>query len=116
MNGNLLPYEQLLQLLGWTSEEMAYMLEDDFFFHKLGLLKPKVDRLQWSEPTPEQRRREKEISKLIHEKFPAGLGTRANRWFRSWGSPILARCGATGQIDSAERRSIAANGVLPFRV
>jgi len=74
-NWHLLPYEQLLQLLGWTAEEMAYTLrEDDFFFHKLGLLKPKVDRLQWSDPTPDQRRREKEISKLIHEKFPAGLG------------------------------------------
>ena len=36
-NWHLLSYEQLLQLLGWTAEEMAFTLrEDDFLFVKLG--------------------------------------------------------------------------------
>ena len=40
-NWHLLPYEQLLELLEWTPEQMAFVLkEDDFFWVKLGRLKP----------------------------------------------------------------------------
>lgn len=72
-NWHLLPYDQLLQLLDWTAEEMAFTLrEDDFFFHKLGLLKPKAKRLRWSEPNAQQRERESEIAQLVQSQFPAG--------------------------------------------
>ena len=41
-NWHLLPYAQLLDLLDWTPEQLAYTLrEDDFLFIKLGELKPK---------------------------------------------------------------------------
>src|ERR1041385_6847630 len=72
-NWHLLPYEQLLTLLDWSAEEMAYTLrEDDFFFHKLGLLKPKAARLQWAEPGEAQRIRAAEIARTVHEFFPGG--------------------------------------------
>ena len=31
-NWHLLPYEQLLQLLGWTAEQMAFTLREDDFY------------------------------------------------------------------------------------
>ena len=102
-NWHLLPYDQLLELLGWTADEMAYTLrEDDFFFHKLGLLKPKVDRLLWFEPTADQRLRERELSKLIHEKFPAGLGKSGESLFSfvdSLSEPRASRKSASKSSD-----------------
>ena len=72
-NWHLLPYEQLLTLLGWSAEEMAYTLrEDDFFFYKLGLLKPKAAPLQWEQPDAAQRNRAAEIARTVHETFPGG--------------------------------------------
>ena len=72
-NWHLLPYEQILQLLGWSAEQLAYTLrEDDFFFHKLGQLKPKAQPLRWEEPSVEQKQRAEEIARLVHDKFPNG--------------------------------------------
>ena len=46
-NWHLLPYEQLLALLGWTDQELAYSLrEDDFLYIKLGSLKPHCEPLR----------------------------------------------------------------------
>src|SRR3954471_22299854 len=45
-NWHLLPYDQLLTLLDMTPAQLAQILrEDDFFFIKLGLLKPACARL-----------------------------------------------------------------------
>ena len=42
-NWHLLPYEQLLELLEWTPDELAYVLkEDDFLWYKLGSMKPET--------------------------------------------------------------------------
>ena len=72
-NWHLLPYEQLLTLLGSSAEEMAYTLrEDDFFFHKLGLLKPKAAPLRWAEPDEAQRTRAAEIARTVRDYFPGG--------------------------------------------
>jgi hypothetical protein len=50
-NWHLLNYEQLLQLLGWDAERLAYTLkEDDFLWVKLGRLKPKCEPLRYEEP------------------------------------------------------------------
>lgn len=43
-NWHLLPYEQLLDLLGWNADRMAYTLrEEDFLWVKLGNLKPQAE-------------------------------------------------------------------------
>ncbi len=69
-NWHLLPYPQLLALLGWDAEELAYTLrEDDFFFHKLGLLKPQVETLRWAEPSEAQNRRAGEIARTVQVAF-----------------------------------------------
>ncbi|MFQ6131604.1 MAG: hypothetical protein ACE5R4_06175 [Armatimonadota bacterium] len=74
-NWHLLPYDQLLQLLGWREEELAYTLrEDDFLWHKLGSLKPRCGPLRYVEPSEETRRREAEIRAAVQRYFPEGLG------------------------------------------
>lgn len=72
-NWHLLPYEQILPLLGWTAEQLAYTLrEDDFFFIKVGSLKPKCLPLCWAAPTAAETARAGEIATLVREGFPKG--------------------------------------------
>lgn len=82
-NWHLLPYEQLLELLDWTPEQMAYTLrEDDFLFVKLGNLKPKCERLVYKEPDAAARLREDAIDAIVLGKFgPGGVGEMVNRLF-----------------------------------
>jgi len=76
-NWHLLPYEQLLDLLGWSEEELAYTLqEDDFLFIKLGSLKPRCEPLHYSAPTAETLQREREIKAVVQQEFPNGLSGR----------------------------------------
>jgi hypothetical protein len=72
-NWHLLPYDQILALLGWTSEQLAYTLrEDDFFFIKVGSLKPKSLPLLWSEPTAAETAGAAEIARIVQAAFPGG--------------------------------------------
>ena len=73
-NWHLLPYEQLLALLDWTPDEMAFTLrEDDFLYVKLGNLKPKCAPLKFVPPDDATRQREAEIAKFVKAEFPDGL-------------------------------------------
>ena len=73
-NWHLLPYEQLLTLLGWTPEQLAFVLrEDDFLFIKLGSLKPACAPLAFTESDEPTRQREREIARLVRETFPQGV-------------------------------------------
>ncbi len=50
-NWHLLPYAQMLQLLDWTPEHLAFTLrEDDFLYIKFGTLKPKCEPLVYKTP------------------------------------------------------------------
>lgn len=70
-NWHLLPYEQLLALLDWTPEKLAFTLrEDDFFYIKLGSHKPKCAPVRWQEPSPEVQRRERELAAVVQGAFP----------------------------------------------
>jgi hypothetical protein len=74
-NWQLLPYEQLLQLLGWTAEQMAFTLrEDDFLYAKLGSLKPACEPLRYSPPDAAAQARARDIAGVLHEEFPKGVG------------------------------------------
>ena len=58
-NWHLLPYGQLLTLLGWTEEQLAYALrEDDFLYIKLGSLKPRCAPIRYEKPEEAPRIRE----------------------------------------------------------
>jgi hypothetical protein len=72
-NWHLLPYDQLLLLLGWSAEELAFTLrEDDFLFIKLGSLKPDAPPLRWAPPTPAQQQHARRIAELVRQEFPHG--------------------------------------------
>jgi hypothetical protein len=69
-NWHLLNYSQLLELLGWTREQLAYTLrEDDFLFIKLGSLKPHCKPLRFHLPDEAARRREREIAGILNHEF-----------------------------------------------
>ena len=75
-NWHLLSYEQLLQLLGWTVEQMAFTLrEDDFLYVKLGNLKPRCERLRYQPPEARTVAREQEIARILRAEFPGGAGS-----------------------------------------
>ncbi len=75
-NWHLLPYQQLLDLLGWTSEEMAFTLrEDDFLFVKLGNLKPACEPIRFQRPDSEQKKKARAIARAISGEFHKGVGT-----------------------------------------
>ena len=74
-NWHLLPYEQLLTLLDWPAERLAYTLrEDDFLFVKLGNLKPRCEPIVYTPPDEVARAQEARIASWTREAFPAGLG------------------------------------------
>lgn len=76
-NWHLLPYDQLLALLGWTPEQMAFALqEDDFLFHKLGRLKPRCEPVRFAPPTEAVAARCRAIARELATTFGAGaVGT-----------------------------------------
>ncbi len=73
-NWHILPDDQLMELLGWNVEEYEYHLkEDDFLWAKLGLLKPKCEKLRYSPPTPVARRRAEEIKEIVRKTMGASI-------------------------------------------
>lgn len=69
-NWHLVPYEQLLQLLGWDAEKLAFTLrEDDFLWVKLGNLKPACPALRYEEPNEAVLRRCEQIKAVVTAHF-----------------------------------------------
>ena len=65
-NWHLLTYDQILQILGMSREELKFRLvEDDFLYVKLGRVKPQCEALRYEEPTPEMKARAKEIAREL---------------------------------------------------
>jgi len=93
-NWHLLPYDQLLTLLGWTADQLAFTLrEDDFLFIKLGSLKPRCEPLRYTEPDARVREREAWFRETIHTLFPDGLAPHGEPLFefvRELSSPVSA--------------------------
>lgn len=82
-NWHLLPYEQLLTLLGWTAEQMEFSLrEDDFLYVKMGNLKPKCEPVRFERDASKTKERESEIAKTLKEAFPKGLPKTTNPLFQ----------------------------------
>ena len=73
-NWHLLPREQLLELLGWTDEKLAFTLqEDDFFYIKLGSIKPVCQPILFTAQTKAIQDGSKWIKKVLKEEFPDGV-------------------------------------------
>ena len=69
-NWHLLPYDQLLTLLGWDAEKLAFTLrEDDFLWVKLGRLKPDCPPLRYTDPDYDTLDRCAEIRDCVNQYF-----------------------------------------------
>lgn len=69
-NWHLLPVEQLLTLLGWDADRLAYTLkEDDFLWVKLGFKKPRCAPLAYRPPDEAVLRRCAEIKAIMQTQF-----------------------------------------------
>jgi hypothetical protein len=69
-NWHLLPYDQLLTLLGWDAQKLAFTLrEDDFLWSKLGSLKPSCPVLRYTEPNDAVMKRCEEIRSIVASQF-----------------------------------------------
>ena len=67
-NWHLLPYDQLLELLGMSRSELAQrLIDDDFLWVKLGNLKPYCQPLRYEEPTAEANQRAAQIAAWLGE-------------------------------------------------
>lgn len=76
-NWHLLPYEQLLTLLDWTPEHMAYTLrEDDFLYIKLGSHKPKCAALKFAQPDEQTAAKARNIAGMLKMEFPEGFDSK----------------------------------------
>jgi len=70
-NWHLLPYPQLVELLGWSQERLAFtLLEDNFLFHKLGASKPSCEPVRHRPADEAVRQREAAIAAIVREAFP----------------------------------------------
>ena len=70
-NWHLLPYEQLLTLLGWTADHLDFTLrEDDFLWVKLGNLKPDCPKVVYAPLTDAQRQQTEALRALLDQHFP----------------------------------------------
>jgi len=75
-NWHLLPYDQLLTLLGWDTGRLAFTLrEDDFLWVKLGRLKPVCLPLIYEPPDRASRARCEEIKTSLSSYFGRDLSS-----------------------------------------
>ncbi|WP_158560783.1 hypothetical protein [Paenibacillus contaminans] len=73
-NWHLLTYEQLLVLLAWTADQLAFALkEDDFLWIKLGSLKPARETIYYRPLTGEEQGRTAELRRQLARHFPADV-------------------------------------------
>ncbi|MDD3107758.1 MAG: hypothetical protein PHV49_00905 [Alistipes sp.] len=67
-NWHLLPYDQLVELLGITREELATRLrDDDFLWVKLGNQKPSCELLYYTEPTAPMQQQAAQLASWMEE-------------------------------------------------
>jgi hypothetical protein len=73
-NWHLLPMEQILVLLDWDEKKLAFTLrEDDFFFYKLGSLKPECAPIRYRKASAQELQGEQKILRVVRQEFPAGF-------------------------------------------
>jgi hypothetical protein len=101
-NWHLLPYEQLLTLLGWDAEKLAFTLkEDDFLWIKLGSFKPSCPVLRYAEPNEAVTKRCTEMKAIVLSQFGEELARPAKPRFDFF--PAAAVTSATTRRSDDEK-------------
>ena len=82
-NWHLLPTEQLLRLLGWDQTRLDFTLkEDDFFFVKLGNLKPDCHPIDYQRQVLTDDPALTYLQRVISEEFPGGQPPQEEPYFQ----------------------------------
>ena len=69
-NWHILPYEQILELLEWTPQKLAFTLkEDDFLYNKLGQHKPQVEPVIYVSLSERQKSETENLKKTVRTHF-----------------------------------------------
>ena len=77
-NWQLLNYPQLLELLNWTPDQLAFALrEEDFLYYKMGLLKPDCPEVKFRALTQEEQTKTAALRKIVES---CGMGKEAEPW------------------------------------
>ena len=91
-NWHLLPYEQLLELLEITPQQLDIMLrEEDFLWVKLGSVKPSCEVLRYQPPDDASQQRAAEIRRVVEQEFGNTVGQLGEPRFdfvRKLGEPL----------------------------
>ncbi|OGV66643.1 MAG: hypothetical protein A3K19_03860 [Lentisphaerae bacterium RIFOXYB12_FULL_65_16] len=95
-NWHLLPYEQLLELIGWPAKKLEFaLLEEDFLWIKLGKLKPQAEPLRFTPLTPDQVRQTAALRRVARTHFPAGRTARHTEppfaFYDAFCKPVMRR-------------------------
>lgn len=108
-NWHLLPYEQILPLIGMTRQEFRFaLLEDDFLWVKLGNVKPYCERLEWRACMLEEGRAARErIAAVLREE---GLSPRAEE------EPRFSFVRGISSVDPAFKRPANDDSPYDFRL
>lgn len=82
-NWHLLPKSQLLVLMDWTAEHLEFtLIEDDFFYIKLGSLKPQCDPIDYkSSMAALDKSKLAAFKKRLNTVFPKGLPEQKEPYF-----------------------------------
>ncbi|MGV8091111.1 MAG: hypothetical protein AB2L24_04515 [Mangrovibacterium sp.] len=96
-NWHLLPYEQLLDLVEMTPEQLNFSLrEDDFLWVKLGMLKPQCGPLYYETPGKEAIKRAQEIRSVLKNTVSKAVSEEPRFAFvsdiKNTGNPLPKQC------------------------
>ena len=96
-NWHLLPYEQLLELLEWTPQELAFILkEDDFLYHKLGNHKPQAEHITYAPLNEQQKFKTRQLKQIVEKHFNNSQSISEQPF------EFLNKYGATNQASTSE--------------
>lgn len=114
-NWHLLTYEQLMSLLGWTEDQLAFALkEDDFLWHKLGNLKPHTDPVNYRPLTDEEKAQTAHLKQRVIEQFPDAKYPLEDRPFgfldRFMNPEMLQSPFNTGQLSAVDQSGTRSGG------
>jgi hypothetical protein len=88
-NWHILNYQQLLKLLGWNAEKLAYTLkEEDFLWVKLGKIKPKCKLLRFRELNQIEKQKAEQLLLSLHNNFSKPLAGYQEKPFRFFNKPF----------------------------
>ncbi|GAA3405163.1 glycoside hydrolase family 20 zincin-like fold domain-containing protein [Paenibacillus hodogayensis] len=108
-NWHVLPYDQLLQLLGWSEERLGFTLKEDDFLHvKLGDFKPDAKPVIYRGLTDDEMRRTRQIkAEAERMRLDSEAGTVFERPFSfldDWNEPEAILPASKEQPDADELR------------